>query len=275
LGFDADNKIQTTPRLIPGLKKIKQISCGDNHVLALDDKGSVFSWGSGQQNQLGRRIVERTRLHGLEPRQFGLPKGVVHVACGSFHSFAIHKNGKVYGWGLNSFGETGVDEGAGDDEAAILHPTVIKSLGSKNVTQISGGGHHSMAVTDSGECLVWGRCDGAQTGFKIDTIPDSDVVKDDRGRPRILITPSVIPDLEAAHVSAGPDHSLAVGKDGRIWSWGFSVNYQTGQGTDEDIDVATVVENTAVRGKKLTWAGAGGQFSVFTTPVETLTNGTT
>lgn len=131
-----------------------------------------------------------------------------------------------------------------------------------------------MAVTESGQCLVWGRCDGAQAGFKIDSLPDSDVIKDDRGRPRILVTPSTVPDIEAAYVSAGPDHSLAVGKDGRIWSWGFSVNYQTGQGTDEDIDVATVIDNTAVRGKKLTWAGAGGQFSVFSAPAEPTVNGT-
>lgn len=274
MGFDAQNKIQPKPSLIPSLKKIKQIVCGDNHVLALDDKGAVFSWGSGQQNQLGRRIVERTRLHGLEPRLFGLPKGIVHVACGAFHSFAIHKNGKVYGWGLNSFGETGVEEGAGEDDAAILHPTVIKSLTSKDITQLSGGGHHSMAVTESGECLVWGRCDGSQSGFKIDSLPDSDVIKDDRGRPRILITPSTVPDIDAAYVSAGPDHSIAVGKDGRVWSWGFSVNYQTGQGTDDDIEVATIIDNTAVRGKKLTWAGAGGQFSVFAAPAEPTINGT-
>ncbi|KAK2760365.1 hypothetical protein FQN54_002435 [Arachnomyces sp. PD_36] len=274
LGFDADSEVQNTPVLIPGLKKIKQIACGDNHVLALDDKGAVFSWGSGQQNQLGRRIVERTRLHGLEPRQFGLPKGVLQIACGSFHSFALHKNGRVYGWGLNSFGETGVDEGAGDDEAAILHPTIVQSLTEKNITQISGGGHHSMAVTESGECLVWGRCDGSQSGFKLDTLPESAVVKDDRGRPRIISEPSAIPGLEASYVSAGPDHSLALDKDGRIWSWGFSANYQTGQGTDDDIEVATVVENTAVRGKKLNWVGAGGQFSVFTEEVQApATNG--
>ena len=55
---------------------------------------------------------------------------------------------------------------------------------------------------------------------------------------------------------------LAVTADGQAYSWGFSENYQTGQGTDEDVEVATVVNNTAVRGKMLTWAGAGGQFSV-------------
>jgi hypothetical protein len=35
-------------------------------------------------------------------------------------------------------------------------------------------------------------------------------------------------------------------------------------GTQDDIEVATVIDNTATRGKKLNWAGAGGQFSVLT-----------
>lgn len=266
LGFDAQSKVQMTPTLIPTLKKIKHLACGDNHVLALDEKGAVFSWGSGQQNQLGRRIIERNRLNGLQPREFGLPKNIVHIGCGAFHSFAVDKSGKVYAWGLNSFGELGIREGAGDDEAAILHPTVVSSLTGKNITQLCGGAHHSLAVSGDGKCLAWGRLDGYQTGLKIDTLPDNVVVKDERGRPRILIEPTPVPGIKASVVAAGSDHSIAIGVDGRAWSWGFSATYQTGQGTQDDIEVATVVDNTAVRGKKLNWAGAGGQFSVFTEP---------
>ncbi|PGH17552.1 hypothetical protein AJ79_01152 [Helicocarpus griseus UAMH5409] len=264
LGFDNNVKVQRTPVLVPGLKKIKALSCGANHVLALNDKGSVFAWGSGQQNQLGRRIIERTKLNGLQPREFGLPKSMVGLGCGSYHSFAIHKTGKVYAWGLNSFGETGITVGAGDNEAAILHPAVVESLQGKNVVKVSGGSHHSLALTSDGECLAFGRLDGFQTGLKIDTLPDSAVIRDDRNKPRILVTPTAVPGIDACHVAAGSDHSIAIGKDGRAWSWGFSANYQTGQGTEDDIEVASVVENTAVRGKKLNWGDAGGQFSVFT-----------
>ncbi|KAK2852168.1 hypothetical protein FQN49_005306, partial [Arthroderma sp. PD_2] len=72
----------------------------------------------------------------------------------------------------------------------------------------------------------------------------------------------------ADYVAAGADHSIAIDNEGRAWTWGFSANYQTGQGTDDDIEVATVVDNTAVRGKKLNTAGAGGQYSVFTAAAE-------
>ncbi|EQL30971.1 hypothetical protein BDFG_06605 [Blastomyces dermatitidis ATCC 26199] len=264
LGFDGKSTVQRTPVLLPTLKKIKYITCGSNHVLALNDKGSVFAWGSGQQNQLGRRIIERTKINGLQPREFGLPKNMVGLGCGADHSFAIHKSGKVYAWGLNSFGETGIREGAGDREAAILRPAVVESLTDKDIIQICGGSHHSLALTAKGECLAFGRLDGFQTGIKIDSLPDSSVIRDDRNKPRILANPTPIPDIDACHIGSGSEHSIAIGKDGRAWSWGFSANYQTGQGTDEDIEVASVVENTAVRGKRLNWADAGGQFSIFT-----------
>ena len=49
---------------------------------------------------------------------------------------------------------------------------------------------------------------------------------------------------------------------GKAYSWGFSTNYQTGQGSDEDVVEARHIDNTAVRGKKLVFAGVGGQFGI-------------
>jgi regulator of chromosome condensation len=256
--------------LIPALKKIKQITCGENHVLARDHKGAVFSWGSGQQNQLGRRIIERTRKNGLKPREFGLPKGITHVGAGAYHSFAIGKDGKVYSWGLNNFGETGIEEDTKQQannenaETVIWKPKVIKSLIGKEVTCIHGGAHHSIAVTKTGDCLVWGRIDGYQMGMKIDALPEEHVIRDDKGKARILTTPTKVPGIDAAYATAGSDHCIAITTNGKAYSWGFSANYQTGQGSDDDVEVAKMIDNTAVRDQELNWAGAGGQFSIVT-----------
>ncbi|KAI9752109.1 MAG: hypothetical protein M1835_001133 [Candelina submexicana] len=290
LGFNQDVQIQHTPLLLPELKKITHIVAGANHILALTDKGNVFAWGSGQQNQLGRRVVERTKKNGLVPREFGLPRSKISfVECGSYHSFAIDKAGKVWTWGLNNFGETGVSEGAGEDDAVVLAPAVVKSLNGRGVVQINGGTHHSIAVTKDNECLVWGRMDGHQMGMKLADLPKEDLVFDEKNRPRILKTPTVVPGkpppppllrfyylvlskyklgLKVKYATAGSDASLAITTDGQAYSWGFSANYQTGQGTTEDVEVATLIDNTALRGKKLNWAAAGGQFSVFTAAVD-------
>ena len=63
-------------------------------------------------------------------------------------------------------------------------------------------------------------------------------------------------------MAAGTDNSFALTDDGKVYSWGFSANYQTGQGTSDDIEIPTLIDNTAVREKELVYAGAGGQFSI-------------
>lgn len=220
-------------------------------------------------------MVERTRLNGLSPSTFGLKKNITSISCGAFHSFAIDKTGTVFAWGLNSFGETGIPEGAGEDGGVVLHPTPIEALRQHGeVVCLDGGAHHSVAVTNAGQCLVWGRIDGYQTGLQIDTIPDTSTIKDNKGNPRILTVPTHVPGFNATWAAAGSDHTIAITKDGKAYSWGFSANYQTGQGAMEDVEVATLIDNTAVREKKLNWAGAGGQYSVLTAPADVEMNGT-
>ena len=63
-------------------------------------------------------------------------------------------------------------------------------------------------------------------------------------------------------VAAGTDNSFAITSDGKAYSWGFSSNYQTGQGSIDDVKTPTQIDNTAIRGKQILLAGAGGQFSV-------------
>ena len=68
--------------------------------------------------------------------------------------------------------------------------------------------------------------------------------------------------IAVASILAAFNIEAAIDKDGKAFSWGFSANYQTGQGTDDDISAPTRIENTAVREIKLVWAGAGGQYSI-------------
>ena len=266
IGFSKDVLVQETLAPIPKLKGITDIVCGANHVLALDKKGHVFAFGSGQQNQLGRRVVERTRLNGLVPQEFGLPKGkITSLAAGSYHSFAIDSSGQVWTWGLNSFGQCGIEDDAGTDNASILKPVRVPSLAKKEVTQLDGGSQSSLATSKSGRVYVWGRCDGAQSGIELDDIPEENFGKDQNGEVsrRLITTPTMLDEpRDVVQVCASSDHCLAITKEGKAYSWGFSENYQTGQGTTEDIETATQIENTAVKDQKLVWAGAGGQYGI-------------
>lgn len=154
----------------------------------------------------------------------------------------------------------------------MLTPRIIHSLEGKNVTSVEGGSHHNIAITSSGEVLVWGRCDGSQTGIpasQLNAIDDADKVLKSHDKAKILIEPTPVPGLkDVVSGTCGPEHTIVLTKDGKAYSWGFSANYQTGQGTDDDIETPTLIDNTAVRETKLIWAGAGGQYSILASKKE-------
>ena len=272
MGFFGDKDVQRTPILIPGLKSITRIVCGANHAIALDEKGKVFIWGCGEQAQLGYRHVERTKLNGLKPAALRIKGKVkmVSIGSGSNHAFAVDDKRNVWTWGSNSFGQTGVRGGAGEDNAVIFAPEKMSTLHlevDERVVKIAGGMHHSIAVTSSGRCLVWGRVDGHQIGIDVSELSGEDIIVDARNNPRILTKPTVLTEIQNAQfIAAGTDHNIALDGKYEAYSWGFSANYQTGLGTAEDVKKPIRIDNTATRGKKLTWAGAGGQYSMLAGP---------
>jgi regulator of chromosome condensation len=280
LGFERGNHTARFPVYIDGVTKVTQIACGTNHVLALDKDHRVYAWGNGQQNQLGRRVTERTLTESLMPNRVGFhdatmkrtSQRMVQIACGDYHGLAIADDGHIWSWGANNYCETGHPENAGADDALLMTPQIVKSLEGKNVESLSGGSHHNIAITKDGQVLVWGRCDGSQTGISTEQLQaetDEEKVLKNNGKPKILIEPTPIPGLKNIVSGAcGPEHTIVIDKDGKAYSWGFSANYQTGQGTDDDIDVPTLIDNTAVRETKLTAAGCGGQYSILASKKE-------
>lgn len=260
-------KIQAKPALVPNLTKITSLSVGADYALALDSQGRVYAWGAGQQNQLGRRLVDRRRHKALIPERVELPKShkFVSIHAASDHAFAVDANGDTWAWGLNNFAQTGIAAAAGEESAIVAAPRRVPALAGKSMETIHGGRHHSIGVTKDGDCLVWGRLDGGQMGIDSADLPldnESKVQLDERGRPRILLEPTALKLPRCTYATAGSDHSFAITAEGKAYSWGFNVNYQCGQGTSDDILVAKLMNGKAIREVKLCWAGAGGQYGM-------------
>lgn len=134
-------------------------------MLALSLQGHVWSWGNGQQSQLGRRVIERRKLNALYPSKLALRK-IVTIGCGSYHSFAVDEAGKVYAWGLNTFGQLGMET----SEDQVVEPQVVETLLPENhdgakVVQVDAGSHYSLFLFDNGQVWGCGRCDGNELGL--------------------------------------------------------------------------------------------------------------
>ena len=273
LGFSLDPstgkiiEVQREPKLLSGLKDIKQISVGSNFVLALDARGSVFAWGCGDQSELGHRLVKRRRLLALLPTIVGFPKRtrIASVFACVNHAFAIDVEGNTWSWGSNNFGQTGIRAGAGEAGSTICPPQKIPALHGTPMKMVHGGLHHSIGLARSGECFVWGRMDGFQMGLSLSSPicqDSSKVLFDSREKPRILLDPTPLPIPPCVHVAAGSDNCFAVTQDGKAYSWGFNATYQCGQGTSDDIEEATLMKSKDIRDEKIVWAGGGGQYGL-------------
>ncbi|POR38947.1 Uncharacterized protein TPAR_00847 [Tolypocladium paradoxum] len=278
-GYESDGTLitkQETPALVQGLQRITQITCGANHALALDSSGNIWAWGSGNQNQFGQHLFGRHQER-LKPRIVrACRKNAKYIASGEYHCFAVDRKDNVWGWGLNSFGQAGDAKTAGSDSGLVPFPTKIPGLCGKGVTILSGGAHHSAAVTADGQCLVWGRMDGGQLGvaFTPGQLQDETLVRcDERSKPRICLRPTAVSNVgKGLHVACGTDHTIFVNTDGHAYATGFGSEGQLGLGSDDDVDVAERIGGEGVKDKLLTWAGAGGQFSAVAAPAK-LANG--
>ena len=87
------------------------IAAGDQHTLALKSDGTVWAWGSNAYGQLGDGTVTRrsapVQVKTGEQAGESYLHDIVAIAAGDHFSLALDKDGCVYAWGDNSFGQLG------------------------------------------------------------------------------------------------------------------------------------------------------------------------
>ena len=139
---------------------------------------------------------------------------IVQVAAGGTHTAAVTKDGDLYMWGRNDYGQLGVYSNA-DSKIPIKVNNSSSTLPEKSVKYIALGYYHSVAITKDGSLYMWGYNRSGQLG---------DGTTTDR------YTPIKIMD-NVASVSLGGSHSAAVTKDGSLYMWGDNGNGRLGDGT--------------------------------------------
>jgi hypothetical protein len=194
---------------------------------------SIYAWGHNSHGQLGTG----SRTDNNRPARVALPSGVrpVAISAGSRHSLAIGSDGNLYAWGANAYGQIG--DGSRTDR---LRPEPITLAQGVKATAISAGGHDSLAIGSDGNLYAWGANAYGQVG---------DGSRTDRLHPEpITLAQGVNPTA----ISAGYDHSLAVGSDGELYVWGLNIYGELGDGTSsshlrpEVITLAPGINPTAI-----------------------------
>jgi hypothetical protein len=163
--------------------------------MALTVQGEVFTWGWGEQGQLG---------HGDDLNQ-PLPKlveslrEVLYIGAGTQFSMALTYYGELYAWGHNDMGQLGIGN-------TTLQKAPVRVKRVQNVLHFACGTSHAVAVTSEGQGMQsvvwqWGQ---QNTHGKVQTLP-------------LEVTELAHRDIH--RVACGEWHSLALSLAGEVYTW--------------------------------------------------------
>ncbi|KAJ1674904.1 hypothetical protein EV182_002325, partial [Spiromyces aspiralis] len=286
MGFSADIGTQETLKLMTDLlnEYVVDVVVGADHVLALTAAGEVYTWGNGQQSQLGRRIIERRRNDGLRPAKLSL-SNIVAIGAGAYHSFAVDADGTLFSWGLNNFYQCGLNAIDGGDQTLIEEPTEVAALRDVPVAKAAGGEHHSVVLARNGDVYTFGRSDSYQTGLPFQVIPHDALPESEKkreaaktnvtngsdnkgedghsGHKKAIILPTKLPGFSnIVDVACGSNHTLAINSDHKVFSWGYGEMNQLGNGGEGDEKTPHELTGQKIQGLRVLKVCAGGQHSV-------------
>ena len=228
--------------------KFTRISAGFDFSLAMGTDGNLYSWGNNTYGQLGNNTLSYRQA---TPSKVNLPTGVpkfTQISAGTNHSLALGSDGNLYSWGWNSDGELGI--GSNNDIEKLTPSKGSMPADGTKFTQISAGDRHSLALGTDGNVYSWGDNRKNQLGRSISGANDS--------TPRKVNLPAGV--RRFTQVIASGDHSLALGSDGNLYSWGDNTYGQLGRSISGTQD-GTPGKVSMPAGVTITQASAPGMFN--------------
>lgn len=209
LGYGQTNG---APAFNPVLRRISlatnwvKVSAGQDHNLALQSDGTIWTWGTNHRGQMGAGPVGGA----LQPSVVRSVPGTdwVEVVAASVCSYALKKDGSLWAWGLNNFCQLGI--------GSSIDSTVPVQVGSStNWTKVRAGGVHAAGIQSDGSLWIWGG--SPQFGNSAVGTKNS-----------LAIPTRMTSDTNWVDVSVDYNIWLAVKSDGTLWAFGQNAHGYTG-----------------------------------------------
>lgn len=137
---------QSSPVQVGALTNWNNVTSGLYHTIAVKNDGTLWSWGNNDTGQLGIDTVYGSKS---SPVQIGALSTWLKISAGAYFNLAIKTDGTLWSWGLNSFGQLGLN-----DQINRSSPVQVGAL--TNWTNISNGGSFSTAIKNDGTIWAWG-----------------------------------------------------------------------------------------------------------------------
>ncbi|KAK2917307.1 hypothetical protein Q8A73_004053 [Channa argus] len=199
----------------------------------IPESGAVFTFG-------------KSKFADNVPSKFWLKNDApLKIACGDEHTALITKNGKLFMFGSNNWGQLGLGS-----KASVNKPTCVKALKSEKVQLVACGRNHTLICTARGKVyasggnsegqLGLGDCEERTTFHKVDFF-------DSLGPMKMLAASSNI--------------SAVLTESGKLFMWGDNNEGQIGLGKESH---ACSPQEVTV-GRPINWVSCGYYHSALVT----------
>lgn len=232
-----------------------KITAGWDFSVALKKDGTVWAWGDNKYGQIG----DGTRTNKNYPvcvkgsKGIGFLKDIVDIKAGAFHVLALSKDGTVWAWGDNEFGQLG----DGTFETRLYPVKVLNPEGKvflKNIVKITCGAFHSFAIDKNGNLFAWGKNWKGQLG---------DGTYEDRNKPVLVKGVNGDGFLNGViDISAGRNHTIVLNKNGEVFVFGSNKFGQLGNMILKKINFPIPITNGKKLLKDVILISASGNYSV-------------
>ncbi len=207
------------------------VAAGDRHTAAVKDDGTVWAWGNGTTGQLGNGEHSAagnsdTPVQVLGEGGEGVLNGTAAVAAGENHTVALKNDGTVWTFGSNNYGQLGKGNRPTDSDTPVQ---VVDNEGADfltDIVEVAAGSNNTVALRNDGTVWAWGNNEYGQLGNGAHgTDAHRDIPVQVVGENGEEFFTNVIA------VAAGPLHTVALKDDGTVWTWGYNLYGQLGDGT--------------------------------------------
>ena len=208
------------------LTDVIEVAAGYFHTLALKSDGTVWSWGDESYGELGQGFNSQSQfpVQVCEVYSTGCDtplSNVIHIAAGSYHSFAVKSDGTVWAWGDNISWELGIGT-----TSSIGTPTQVCAIDETPACSIFLDSTSDIVTSDqaaatliNGAIVLWG------SNF-LGVLGTGDYLNPAQSWVPFTPTPvSSLGTIDALGLSQY-ETIYALKSDGTVWGWGRSGNLQ-------------------------------------------------
>jgi alpha-tubulin suppressor-like RCC1 family protein len=193
-----------------------RVSASAAAVAAIQNNGSLWTWGRGAYGRLGSNATANrsSPLTTAGAPAAGASDTWLHVSVGGNMMCGIKTDGVLYSWGRNDVGQLGNGTTTNrSSPASAVASTVIN-----NWNSIACGYAHSAGITSDGRLWTWGWGDSGALGSGSTT---------NRSSPQT----TTLAGTDWKLVACGDRFTAAIKSNGSLWTWGSNVLGQLGDGT--------------------------------------------